>query len=543
MSIKKVYLFYCLLFVGLAVMTLNLNYVEGDDAQTILYHAFGRDASFQPPYSPYHSMYDTVLSLVSSQNETVLRTFAIMFSFLFSALVLIVIAKILNKFFETEKAQICWFLLVLPFIIPEMLFSSLIINPTNISFALILISHWFLIKFLKTNKRIAILLSILIFGLGVSFRWSNGFYLFVLFGYFAFSSKMNMNDFFRLNSLKKMLAIFLCYILSVVLWIQVSGYSVVDIIDVYQNGSSYLGDKEFSLLSSVASMISFTTPGFLILLIFGIYHCIKKKIYSPLIILFISSLPYFLLGFVPMYKFLITLVIPLLVIMIYAYKAMTHRVLKIGVFIIILLPWCLGIQIKSNSAWGPGFEVRSITNNELVETNFNPDKSIAFNNLNVVFGSGMAMPTSEGPRPLFGFGTVLLKDWFLFVNKNNSERESSVNYAIENNCNILQDVNHSYIASKLSENGYVPENEFNAASQFGIHRNFRTKDDSISIDVFENKKALFNTQLMNSYLSESDTNNVVIYVTYTNIMTKLQSKYGNQFQQKGAFWGILTLKE
>ena len=82
MKVKYAYFFYVLLFFILALTALNFNYVEGDDASTILHHTLGRDSNLQPVYSPYHSMIDTMLSLVPSQNEGTLRYVSVIASFL-----------------------------------------------------------------------------------------------------------------------------------------------------------------------------------------------------------------------------------------------------------------------------------------------------------------------------------------------------------------------------------------------------------------------------------------------------------------------------
>jgi len=541
MNIRKVYIFYSLLFIIIGLFGLNLNYIEGDDARTVLFHVFGRDATLQPPYSPYHSMFDTLFSFLPTQDETLLRRTGIIFSFASGYLVLMLIAKITNTLFKKAPPQLYWFLLALPFLIPETLFSSLIINPTNTSFALLLLSHLFLIKYLKTDKLTSIIVALLLFGLAVSFRWIGGFYIFVLFGHFIFSNATDLKSVVNSNRLKKSLLIFPFFIVSVIFWIQISGYSIIDIYDVFVDGTKYLEDKETSLLSIGASAISFITPGLVVLLLIGIIHCIKKRLLFPLSLLLISILPYFAMGLVPMYKYMITTIPPLVLLLAYGYISIKNRAFKYALVTIIVVPWFLGLEVRSNSAWGPGFEVNTVINNAISESNFNPDKSTAVEKVNLVFGSGMAMPTSEGPRPLFGFGAALVNDWKHFVAKHNNERESSVNYAVENNCNILQDVNHSYVASKLCEMGYMSKDELNASNEFGFHRRFDNNQITIHIDVFKNKKSLFNIQLMNSYLAKHK--NVVVYSSYTNIITKLKAKYKSQFEQKGAFWGILRVNE
>ena len=56
--------------------SLTFVYVEGDDAVSIAYHVLGRDSSIQPPYSPYHSLMDSFLSLLPPR-EPLLRRCAI----------------------------------------------------------------------------------------------------------------------------------------------------------------------------------------------------------------------------------------------------------------------------------------------------------------------------------------------------------------------------------------------------------------------------------------------------------------------------------
>ncbi len=540
MKIKSVYIFYILLFVLIGFVTLNFNYIEGDDAKTILYHTLGRDKTFQPPYSPYHSMFDVLMSFINTTNETILKKTAISLSFLFSLLSLLLIVRLLSEKFYEKKKQIAFALFLVPFILPDIIFNSLIINPAIISFAIILLSHVLLLQYTKKSKLIYLVLSIVLFGFGVSFRWNNGFYLFVLFGYFILNDANKFKELINIQRLKKSVIIFPFYIVSVILFIQVSGYSIREIFQVFSSGASYLDNQESSMLSIAASAIPFLTPAFLLLFLFGTIHCIKKKIYMPLALLFLSILPYLSLGtLVPFYKYLICIILPLFIIVLYGYLSITNKNMKRVVVLLVILPWFFGFQIKSNSVWGPGFELKtnSISNSNV--NNFNPDKSIKIGNVKLVLGSGMAMPTPEGPRPLYGFGKVVLKDWKHFVETNNFEREAAVNYAIENNCNILQDVNHSFIATKLCEFNFITNDSIKASNDFGLHRRFSHHEEQIIIDVFKNKKELFDKQLMKLYLDRNS--KVVVYSSYTNIIAKLKKMYPNQFEQKGSYWGILMM--
>lgn len=538
MKTKYVYYFYVVLFLILAKTALNFNYVEGDDASTILYHALGRNSDLQPVYSPYHSMFDAVMALVPTQNETTLRMLGVTVSFLSGCFVLLFLAVLLTNYFKAQKAKIAVFLLTLPFVVPDILFNSLLINPANISFALLLLSHIFLNRFMGTKRYLFLVLSVLIFGFGVGFRWNNGFYLFVLFGAYVLDMNQENPTLKLWHRLKKSVLIFPWYVVSVVVFIQISGYSVYDIIDVYKFGTSYIAESDISLLAMAASSISFLTPAFVILFILGIIHCVKNKIYLPLFLFCFALLPYMLLGIYPYYKYMICLLLPIILIQAYGYLGIERKSVQSVLAAIIFLPWIFGLQVQSTSAWGPGFEVKT---KDLATANvdsFNPDKATTINDVQLKFGAGMAMPTPEGPRPLFGFGAVFLKRWYSFIDSNNFEREAVVKYALENKCNILQDVDHAFIISKLSEKAFQTKPSYNTAGNLNLRRPFYNDKDSIYVDVFKNKKQLFNSEIMAQYLNED--NCVVVYASYTNIITKLKTQYPNRFELRGAYWGIFN---
>ena len=96
MKNKFIYIYYVIVYFLISFFTLKFNYVDGDDASTIVYHALGRRESIQSPYSMYHSMFDTFLSTFSSINETALRIISISISFVFSFLVLVLITYLVK---------------------------------------------------------------------------------------------------------------------------------------------------------------------------------------------------------------------------------------------------------------------------------------------------------------------------------------------------------------------------------------------------------------------------------------------------------------
>jgi len=168
--------FYFLLFVYLYFFTLNFNYVEKDDALTILYHLCGRNAQIQQPYASYNSGLDFLLEISNLHSEVSLRTFAVIISFVSGFLVLSLFAVFLNVFFDsTEKVTAkskFYFCLILPFIVPDILFHSLIVNSAYISFVFLLASLIVFLKFLKTNRNLFLYFSTLLFALAIPFRWT-----------------------------------------------------------------------------------------------------------------------------------------------------------------------------------------------------------------------------------------------------------------------------------------------------------------------------------------------------------------------------------
>ena len=534
---SRVYISFIVIYTILFVFTLNFNFVEGDDATTVMYHLMDRNTDIQKPYSAYHSMFDALLSPISKKNEWLLRHVSIGISFIFGLLTLLSLAKLVFLKSKQSLEQITLVLILLPFIIPEVLFSSLLINPTLLSITFVLWSHIWLLKYLQNNKKLYIVFAIISFGIGVSFRWSNGFYLFILFGDFILNEPIVNKKLIDIDRLKKSLLIFPFFVLAVVLSIQVSGYSLMNIYETYSTGSAYVEQMETSYTAMFASAITFLTPSFLILLLLGLIYCVKYKAYRNLVLLLFALVPYLVVGLYPSYKYMICVLVILVLLSIQGASMLKKPWMKVGLASVVFLPWLIGAEIDVNSAWGPGFEVKMKTVQYDDVNNFNPDKTISIDNVDVVFGSGMAMPTPEGARPIYGFGYVLLKDWKTYVSDNNKERKNATQYAIDNDIDILQDVRHSFITSKLVELGYTTNQYVNRRVGENYVRSFNTDGDSLVINVFKNKKRLLKKEYTDKLLQHK--NKIVVYSTYSNIISKLKAMHKANFEQKGVYWGIL----
>jgi len=91
------------------------------------------------------------------------------------------------------------------------------------------------------------------------------------------------------------------------------------------------------------------------------------------------------------------------------------------VLTVLLLPWFVGIRAKyGDTAWGPGFELQRF------DRPYNQSNAMA-----LTLGPGAAVPTREGPRPLFGHAYCLLGGgWRNFVRDQSRECRAMISHAL-----------------------------------------------------------------------------------------------------------------
>jgi hypothetical protein len=125
-----------------------------------------------------------------------------------------------------------------------------------------------------------------------------------------------------------------------------------------------------------------------------------------------------------------------------------------------VFPWLIGVQwLYGATAWGPGFELQPYYN--VGKHRFGPY---------LAFGPGMAIPTPEGPRPLFGHGWVLLGAWKTFVTQYASEQEAAVLNAVKSGLPLLLDEQtQGWFVSIFASHGYVTrDSEFRTIGENSI---------------------------------------------------------------------------
>jgi hypothetical protein len=99
-----------------------------------------------------------------------------------------------------------------------------------------------------------------------------------------------------------------------------------------------------------------------------------------------------------------------------------------AVVLLLLFPWFIGVRIdREGTAWGPAFQRKPFDYQEVEGTSFG-----------LATGSGMAYPTPEGPRPLYGHAYVLFGgDWKHFVVEDAVERRQALDKALETDLPLL----------------------------------------------------------------------------------------------------------
>ena len=542
---KFIFGFYLLLFVYLYFFTLNFNYVEGDDASTILYHLCGRNLQIQQPYASYNSGLDFLLEISNLNSEESLRTFAVLVSFVSGFLVLCLLVVFLNVFFDaTEKVTTknkFYFYLLLPFIVPDIIFHSLIINSAYISFVFLMGSLILFVKFLKTNRNLFLYFSTLLFAIAIPFRWTMLIALPLYLGFALYYypiqqySKSTIVLFLKIglaNGIGVILALFFIYL---------TGYNLEDFYNTVVATTGYIENSEKSVLSFLATGSAFLTPSLLFLILMGcigIYKIYKKRSkygVSILSLVIFCISPCFVVGFFPSYKFLITLFPMLLLVMVIGFDYLSNKKpLLIAFLLLVIAPWFIGIQLDAKGTFcGPGFELNTKKTTGTKSIQENPDERVKIEGINLKFDSGFYLPMLEGPRPLYGYFYVLLANgWKYQINLFTQERQNTVDILVrDKNVVYIQDRKTAYLQCDLYRSGWSTKADF-IESKDVIYRNFRNEKNSITIYVVPDNCS--KTEWMENYFKTAK--KMVIYrSTYSNEILKLQKSKENKIEVLGPF--------
>ena len=492
-------LYYLGLFTILFFFTLNCNYVEGDDASTVLYHLCGRNNAIQKPYAAYNSGIDFIIQLSGLQTEQSIRIFAVLLSFVSGLFILLGCRSFLEAFFENStkikpKSKPLFYIL-LPFIVPDILFHSLIINTTNISFALVLFSLTYFIRFLQSGKNYSLALSVVLFAVAIPFRWTMLVSLPVYVGLLYYFSPITYSK----TTFRLYVKVFSAAVIGIVLataFICITGYTLQGIYEAIVSTTGYLERAEFSVLSILASATAFLTPALLLLLLLclfkikEIHKSDRKFMYGLGVFIIVTISPFILFGFFPSYKFLITLFPALLVLMLLGFDYVIERKILASLLILSLVfVWFFGVQINASGTFcGPGFELNTGKVQQSAEGKNNNiqnvDDRVKINGVSLKTDSGFYMPMLEGPRPLYGYFYVFFgKGWYDQIEAMRNERDKVVRLQIKNkNIAVFQDRRTAYLSCDLYRYGYKTTTDFIDNKTF-LYRNFIKEKDTIQLQV------------------------------------------------------------
>ena len=430
------------------------------------------------------------------------------------------------------------FFYLLPFIIPDFIFHSLIVNPTNISFAFALLS---LILFLRDNEnKYYLFWSIILMAIAIPFRWSMLLFypLFISISLLICNSKKDIN-----LLLKKALFHHFASFLIGLFFIFITGYSLNDVYQIILWGNSYMESKEVSVLSLLATGSAFITPSVGLLVFLALIPIIKKGKFKNLRYYFLlfPFLPYLFLGFTPSFKFLITLIPVLLLVMYIGFDYVNqNKVMSIVVFSSILFVWIAGVKLDvSGSLYGDGFGFKknmqklSQTINEK-----NTDSRIKIKSINPALDGGFYMPMLEGPRPLYGYFYVLFGGLW----KKNIEDFANIRNIIvrkvtsDSKVYYLQDRKTAFVQSdffrfglkantNFFEKGKICYRKFYKDSKIvtlNVVPNDVSKSDFVIQKMKENKKVIFRSSYPSLILSVYNScDNVIILDPFT--ITNIQN--------------------
>lgn len=534
-------------------------YIDGDDATSIAYHVMGRDSTMQEPYSPYHGMMDKMLSLLPAKEELV-RTVAFGATRLATVLMYILILLLVFKQLRYSNVNLpfSWQAIAataLLFAAPELLFFGLVYAPTMIAMCLVLCSH-LLLYWLHYQQDVTsrqqiwgYVLSIVIFGFGVSFRWNVAAYGIII----AASILTMQSDQPLKNRLPNALGWLFFAGLSSFFMINLSGYGFRDFLAKFEtvlyvlNQAGTLSPESTAstmevLMRTALTLTPLFTPIFALLIMLGLAKLIKEKsgLLGIIVAGLLSILPWLRSG-VP--KFIIT-ALPVLILLFmvgltmiieFAKDKNKKNIIYTLICIGLLLPWLVGIQIeREGTAWGPGFQLKSFDYKETEGTDIKP-----------ILGPGMAFPTPEGVRPLYGYAYVLFREWKSFNESGTEERKLLVDTALQNSIPLVTTSwSPDYYLNDLYARGYKTSDPYDRiiGDGFFSERRFENLNrQTISILYVEVEGE--DVSILIEELALTSPSKEFVLTGYPRTMRDLYEAYPNALQKLGPTSAIIDLKK
>jgi len=445
-SWKRSWAALVLVFFGVIyACSLTLVYVEGDDAESIAYHALGRNAEWQRSFSAYQGGADLLLRLLPA-NESVLRVVAISVTSLsMVAFVLLMFVLVFDMLGSMAPSKRTLAAVVVMLAIPEVFYLGLVYHPAVIGMALALAAHVLLRRALRQHEEagtwsarttMLAVMAVFLLGAGAAIRWTLVMYGWVILWDWVLGIGRKPSGDRGVYVRRFTQACVWGFGAAVAWWLAVvaSGYSLADIL-AYPSFAREWMAYAYDWRVVLAQGLSVFTPALVVLGICGIAVFVQKDrrlagfviaTLAPVLLLITWSDPKQYLWAFP--SLVLCVMAGWHALITWTAGSKQRRTVQVGLVILVLLPWGVGVRtVQGDTAWGPHFEVRPYDRPH-------PEES----GLSVALGSGAAVPTPEGPRPLWGHASVLLGgEWRAFNVKAAQEHTRIVEAATAGRLPIL----------------------------------------------------------------------------------------------------------
>ncbi|MEM7286884.1 MAG: hypothetical protein AAF480_11075 [Actinomycetota bacterium] len=416
-------------------------YIEGDDAVTVAYHALGRDEAFQDPYAPYHAGGDLMLSLLGTDEATV-RWGAMLLGLVAAAAFVVGVLQLIHDWADEGIPMLepvlhgphrrllgAGLALVLLLAAPELLYLGLAYLPSVVGMALITWAHVVARRAIDTPRPIrGLATAALLMGLGTATRWDLLLYGLVVAADLVFvlprpsspgSERRSLASWLTSPRVARTVTWGVASLLVWLVLVLLAGHSPADLLSGLDTGTSY--PRSYALVAATWS--SFFTPFLVVAVAMGVAHLPRARRTWV-----VAQLVYLVLAVVALRISVPKVLVVTMPAILLTASIGTSRIFlgrrpatRFAAALLLLLPWIVGVQYeRDDAAWGPGFELQAI------------DRPAGSNSTSVsaVFGGGGAIGTPEGPRPVWGHGSVLLGGgWRTLMSERADAREAAIDHA------------------------------------------------------------------------------------------------------------------
>ncbi len=325
-------------------------------------------------------------------------------------------------------------------------------------------------------------------------------------------------------------------LLSSFIMINLSGYGVADItgafgttlIVINQAGTLRIGSDASPveiLLRAGLTLSPLLSPIFILSALAGSIKLVLNPGKLTFVVLagFLSILPWiksgvpkFIITFLPalIFVFVFGLIVVLDYVQQKRYKVVAYALLLIG----LALPWLVGIRVDQGTSWGPGFELKPFTYKDTSGMQFH-----------IVLAPGLAFPTPEGVRALYGHGYVLFGNWDEFVNSRAADRQKSIDTALDLDVPlIITSWSADYYLNNLYAMGFRTDNPQDqmAADGYFHERRFTNSQGKTILVLFTEIEKEGIPELID-HLKLYPNLQKIVFIGYPQTMHELYKNYSN----------------